>query len=342
MSLATRFGILLLHFGQTATRERVIDFAPQLEAWGFDSVWTRDHLSFQPHGFEESSTIFLEPFTTLTAIAAITKRMIVGTAITVPFRHPLVTSQLFGGVSLVAGPGRLIAGIGSGTPRKPFLATGIPFESRFQAAKELAQVLRLTWSGKNVSFQGELYQFEGITIDPHPPADTPIWYGGSTPASVRRALEYADGWFPGRCPLKTFDRYLARLRQGAAEQGRRMGVGIVPVVSLARTREEALARVNLEGLLEEVRERRLWDGPFRTADDLRGMLIAGPPDDCIRDLKEFIDRGVDQVVLDFRLRPHDFEQQTAWIAREVLPALKQMAGQAAAAAVRTTKARERQ
>jgi alkanesulfonate monooxygenase SsuD/methylene tetrahydromethanopterin reductase-like flavin-dependent oxidoreductase (luciferase family) len=336
----TQFGILLLHFGQTATRERVIDFAPQLEAWGFDSVWTRDHLSFQPHGFEEPSTIFLEPFTTLTAIAAITKRMILGTAITVPFRHPLVTSQLFGGVSLVAGPDRLIAGIGSGTPRKPFQATGIPFEARFQAAKELAQILRLTWSEKNVSFQGELYQFDGITIDPHPPADTPIWYGGSTPASVRRALEYADGWLPGRCPLKIFDKYLARVRQGAAEQGRRMGVGIVPVISVARTREEALARVNLEGLLDEARERRFWDGPFRTADDLRGMLIAGSPDDCIQEIKEFIDRGVDQVALDFRLRPHDFEQQTAWIAKDVLPAVKEIAAIGMTKAGRSRKERE--
>lgn len=323
--MATQFGVLLLHFGATATRERVIDFAPQLEAWGFDSVWTRDHLMFQPHGFEKPSTVFFEPFSTLTAIATITKRMIVGTAMAIPFRHPLVTSQLYGGVSLVAGPGRLIAGLGAGTPRKPFLATGIPFEARFQAVKELAEILRLTWSQQNVSYQGQLYQFEGITIDPHPPADTPIWYGGSTPAAVRRALEFADGWFPGRCPLKTFDKFLARLRQGGAAQGRKMGVGIIPIISLARTREEALVRINLEGLLGEARERKFWDGPFKTAEDLRGLLIAGSPDDCIQEIKEFIDRGVDQVVLDFRLRPDDFEQQTAWIAKDVLPALKEMA-----------------
>ncbi len=327
--MATQFGILLLHFGHTATRERVIDFAPQLEAWGFDSVWTRDHLMFQPHGFEKPSTVFFDPFCTLTAIATITRRMIVGTATTIPFRHPLVTSQLFGGVSVVAGPGRMIAGIGAGTPKKPFLATGIPYEARFQAVKELAEILRLTWSQKNVSYRGELYQFDGITIDPHPPADTPIWYGGSTPASVRRALEFADGWFPGRCPLKTFDKYLARVRKGGAEQGRNMGVGIIPVISVARNREEALAKVNLEGLFEEAHERKFWDGPFETADDLKGLLIAGSPDECIRDIKEFIDRGVDQVVFDFRLRPDDFEQQTAWIARDVLPAIKEMAARAA-------------
>ncbi len=323
--MATQFGILLLHFGHTATRESVIDFAPQLEEWGFDSVWTRDHLTFQPHGFEKPSTVFFEPFCTLAAIAALTRRMLVGTATSIPFRHPLVTSQLYGGVSVVAGPGRLIAGIGAGTPKKPFAATGIPFESRFQAVKELAEILRLTWSQKNASYHGELYEFEGITIDPHPPANTPIWYGGSTPASVRRALEYCDGWFPGRCPLKTFDKYLARIRQGGAERGRKMGVGIIPVISVDRNREAAIEKVNLEGLFEEARERKFWDGPFDTADDLRGLLIAGSPDDCIRDIREFVVRGVDQVVFDFRLRPDDFKEQAAWIARDILPAVKEMA-----------------
>ncbi len=329
--MPTRFGILLLHFGPAATRERVIDFAPQVEAWGFDSVFARDHLTFQPHGFEEPSTTFFEPFTTLTAIAAITQRLMVGTAVTVPFRHPLVTSQLFGGLSAVAGPGRLIAGIGAGTPRKAFEATGTPYEARFQAVKELAEVLRLTWSRKNVSYRGDLYEFEGVTIDPHPPQDTPIWYGGSTPAAVRRALEYADGWFPGRCPLRIFDGYLAQLRKGAAAQGRGSSVGIIPLISLARNRQEGLAKINLAGVLEEARGHRVWTGPFSTADDLKGMLIAGSPDDCIRDIAEFIDRGVDQVVLDFRLRPKDFEQQAAWVARDVLPAVKEIAAAASMA-----------
>ncbi len=329
--MATEFGILLLHFGHTANRASVIDQAPQLEEWGFDSVWTRDHLEFQPHGFERPSSVFMEPFTTLTAIATLTRRLKVGTATTIPFRHPLVTSQLYGGLSAVAGPGRIIAGIGAGAPTKPFTATGIPFEQRFQAVKELAEILRLTWSASKVSYQGELYRFEEVTIDPRPPADTPIWYGGSTPASVRRAVEYCDGWFPGRCPLRSFDKYLARVRKEAAKQERHVGVGIIPVISIARSRAEAVAAVDVEGLLEEAHERKFWDGPFESADDLEGLLIAGTPDECIADIKKFIDRGVDQVVFDFRLRPDDYPEQVAWLARDILPAVKRMAAAAARA-----------
>ncbi len=326
--MATQFGILLPHFGHSATRERVIDQAPQLEAWGFDSVWVRDHLMFQPHGFEQKSTKFFEPFTTLTAIAALTKRMIVGTGTLIPFRHPLVASQLLGGISLVAGPGRLIVGLGAGTPKKPFDATGTSFDKRFQGVKETAEIFRLTWSQEKASYRGEVYAFDGITIDPHPPADTPIWYGGSTPASVRRALEYADGWFPGRCPLKTFKKYLRRVRKGGDAQGRRMGAGIIPVISIDKDRATAISKVNIDGLLEEGRERKYWDGPFETAADLEGILIAGSPDECVKEVRKFIDLGTDQLVFDFRMRPDDYDQQVAWLARDILPAVQELAAAA--------------
>jgi len=319
----TKFGVLLLHFGHTASRETVIDHAPQLEKWGFDSVWVRDHLMFQPHGFERPSTVFMEPFSTLTAIAAITEKLVVGTATIIPFRHPLVTSQLYGGISMVAGPGRLIAGIGAGAPKKPFEATGLAYEDRFDATKEMAEILKLTWSQEKVSYDGRLFRFDGITIDPHPPADTPIWYGGSTPASVRRALEYCDGWFPGRCPLKTFDKYVKRVRDGAEEQGRELGIGIIPVISIADSREEALAKVDVAGLLEEANGRKFWDGPFESADDLGGLLIAGTPEQCAEQIDEYVQRGVDQLVFDFRMRPDDYFEQVERLAEEVLPLVQQ-------------------
>ena len=330
--MATQFGVLLPHFGHAATKERVIDRAPLLEAWGFDSVWVRDHLMFQPHGFEQQSTKFFEPFTTLTAIAAITKRLILGTGTLIPFRHPLVASQLLGGVSLVAGPGRLIVGLGAGTPKKPFDATGTSFDARFQGVKETAEIFRLTWSQPKASYKGQVYAFDGITIDPHPPADTPIWYGGSTPASVRRALEYADGWFPGRCPLRTFKKYGNRIRKGAARLGKTMAAAIIPVISVDKDRATAVSKVNVDGLLEEGRERKYWDGPFNTVDDLEGILIAGSPDDCIKEVQKFIEYGTDHLVFDFRLRPDDYDAQVAWVARDILPAVRALAVQAKAPA----------
>ena len=206
--MSTRFGLLLPHFGQAANVDRVVGGAPQFEEWGFSAVFVRDNLMFRGHGFEPPGTTMMDPFTTLAAIAASTERLTVGFATLVPIRDPVVTSQLLGGLSNLAGPGRFLVGIGAGGQKDSFRALGIDWDSRTELVKEYVQVMRTTWMGEHVKHRGEFFQFEDVTIDPRPPPDTPIWYGGSTPASVRRALEYCDGWFPGRCPLKTLDRRL--------------------------------------------------------------------------------------------------------------------------------------
>ncbi len=317
----TRFGLLLPHFGDHANYRCVFDLAPHAEELGFHSVWVRDHLSFAPHGFEGTSSTFLEPFTTLTAIAARTTRLVLGTGVIIPFRHPLVTSQLFGGLSYVA-KGRVIAGVGAGGVKKPFVATQSPYEKRFGLCKEMVDILRLTWSGPKVSYNGEFYRFEDVTIDPRPAPDTPIWYGGSSAGSVRRSLEYCDGWFPGRCPLRTLDIRLKDLRDGAAAAGKRMAAAIIPVVSIDKDRNSALAKINVKGLLDEARARPAWKGPFETPDDLEGILIAGSPKDCTREVQKLVDREMDVVVFDLRLRFADYEQSVETLGREVLPAFR--------------------
>lgn len=314
-------GILLQHFGTGANRDSVIRTAPELEELGYASVWVRDHLMFEPHGFERRSTTFMEPFTTLAAIGAITERLRLGTAVTIPFRHPLVTSQLYGGVASAAGADRIIAGIGAGTPRKPFDATGNDYATRTRAVRELAETLRLTWSGRTASYHGELFSFDDVLLDPRPAPDTPIWYGGSSPAAVRRALAYCDGWLAGKCPLRTLDMLTGRLRAGAAEAGRAMTVAVSPVLSVAGSREEALHHIDVAGLLAEARSHKYWVGPFDGVDDLAGLVVAGTVDDCAEQLDQIARRGVDHVIVDLRFRPGEYLEQARLVAREVLPAL---------------------
>jgi alkanesulfonate monooxygenase SsuD/methylene tetrahydromethanopterin reductase-like flavin-dependent oxidoreductase (luciferase family) len=288
-----------------------------LEELGYRSVWVRDQINFHPHGFEGQSSRFVDPFITLTSIGMLTQRMILGTGTIIPIRHPLVVSQLLGSVAAACG-GRLIAGIGVGTPISAFEAVQMPYETRWQACRELAHILRLTWSGDNVAYEGKLYQFKDVTIDPRPPADTPIWYGGSSDKAIKRVVEYSDGWLPGRSPMRTFDKGRALLKRAEEERGKRYGVGIIPVVSIAKDRETALAKINLQGLIKEI-GRGVFEGSFTRAEDLEGVLIAGNPADCAAEIQKFADRGVDHLVLDLRLRMGDYEESIEWIARDVLP-----------------------
>lgn len=313
----TRVGVLLPHFGGESTWERLFGFAPRLEALGYRSVWVRDQISYHPHGFEAQSSRFVDPFITLNSIGMLTREMILGTATIIPFRHPLVVSQLFGSLAAACG-GRIIAGIGVGTPIKSFEAVEMPYENRWQACRELAHILRATWASDHASYDGKLYHFQDVTIDPRPPTETPIWYGGSSVKAIKRVVEYSDGWLPGRSPMRTFDTGLAMLREAEASRGKRYGVGIIPVVSIAKDRETALAKINLPGLLKEI-DRGVFEGTFETADDLEGVLIAGGPADCAAEIQKFVDRGVDDLILDLRLRMGDYEESLEWIAHEVLP-----------------------
>src|SRR5262245_39504065 len=105
----TRFGLLLPHFSDDATRERLFGFVARIEALGFECVWVRYNLSFEAHGFEKPGR-FVDPFVTLSVIAGLTTRLRLGTAVTVPFRHPLVTAQLVGSLAWAAA-GRFEMGV---------------------------------------------------------------------------------------------------------------------------------------------------------------------------------------------------------------------------------------
>ena len=93
----------------------------------------------------------------------------------------------------------------------------------------------------------------------------------------------------------------------------------MPLLSPGRTRAEALDLIDLPALLTEARGKPGWDVPFETADDLRGALIAGSVDDILAELEAFRSRGIDEVVLDLRLRMDAFEATLSLLSRDVLP-----------------------
>lgn len=310
-----RFGILLPHFSAEATHERLFDFAPRLEELGYDSVWVRDNLGYQPHGFELPGNRFVDPFITLAAVAARTRRIRLGTAVLTPFRHPAVTAQLLGSLTYLAGD-RVEIGVGPGTPRRPWEIVGIPFEDRIQLCREMVQVIRRVSSGEPVSFDGRLTQSATFELNPAPSRNLIVWYGGASNAAVRAILEYADGMLPGRCPFRRYDVAAARLLEGAAAAGRPVRLGSIPTVSIAATREQALAKLNVKALLETASER--WKQPFETLEDLAGAVVAGSAADCTEQIQAFSDRGVELFVVDIRLLMGEFEEAAERFASDVI------------------------
>jgi alkanesulfonate monooxygenase SsuD/methylene tetrahydromethanopterin reductase-like flavin-dependent oxidoreductase (luciferase family) len=311
-----RIGLLLPHFGAASSYERLFDLGARLGDLGFHSAWVRDQLGFRGLGFEGRQAHFVDPFITLAAIAARTD-LTIGTATLTPIRPPVVNAQLVGSLAYLA-KGRLVLGVGLGGQPRAFELAGLRYEDRVAHYQEMMDVLHLA-AQPGASYEGPFTRFEDLTLDPAPPADLPIWYCGTSPSAIRRAVQTTNGWFPGRCPFVIFDGLVATLREQAATAGRTMSVAIVPLLSPGRDRADALERVNVAGLLAEARSKPGWAASFETADDLRGSLIAGNVDDILVELEAFRVRGVDEVVLDLRQRMDAFEPTLDVLAREVLP-----------------------
>jgi alkanesulfonate monooxygenase SsuD/methylene tetrahydromethanopterin reductase-like flavin-dependent oxidoreductase (luciferase family) len=314
-----RLGVLLPHFGPQTDHERLFALGSRLEAQGFSSAWTRDHLGYSGGvAFEADSAFFVDPLITLASVAA-TSGLTIGTAALTPIRQPVLLAQMIGSLSYLA-RGRVILGVGLGKPRAAELI-GHSADDRLALFDEMVDVLRAVAQGP-ASYEGTFTSFDDLVIDPAPPADLPLWYCGASQAAVRRAVERTDGWLPGRCPFPTFDRFHARLRELAAERSKTMSVGIVPLVSLDKDRETALSKINVAGLLQSFRDKPALrpDGPFESVDELRGAVLAGTVQDVLEDLKALEGRGVDEVVLDLRERMDAFDDALQCISEEILPA----------------------
>jgi alkanesulfonate monooxygenase SsuD/methylene tetrahydromethanopterin reductase-like flavin-dependent oxidoreductase (luciferase family) len=329
--MGLKFGLLLPHFGVYAEPDRMLRGAARAEALGFDSVWVRDHLIFEPHGeFEQPSTTFYEALTVLTAVGAVTERIGLGTGALIPFRHPLHTALTTAAMSNLF-PGRLIVGMGGGNADRQFAAVGLGGVFRPDLVRSNANILRRLWTGDGVSYQDEHYSFEGVSMEPKPPgAPPPFWYCGNTPASVRRAVEFCDGWLPGRIGLATLTKRVASLAELSQQAGReRPTVGVIPSTSVERSRAEALSYLNIEGLLAWANHARFWvkpaSGRFSTAEDLAGVMVAGSPEEVAAQCVELHRAGVDHLIFDLRLKFQRWFHQIEMLGSEVLPRVRELA-----------------
>ena len=323
-----KYGLLLPHFGEEAHPDKLLAGARRAEALAFDSLWVRDHLVYEPHGeFERADRTFYEALTTLTAVGAVTSRIGLGTAALIPFRHPLVTAQIVTTMTQLFGP-RLILGFGVGNFDHEFAAVGLGGADRHALLRGHIEILRRVMRENDVTYRDEHFRFEHVTLEPKPRGGPiPLWHCGSSPRSARLAVDLCDGWMPGRIALRTLQQRVEAIEQRAAATGRpRPVIGVIPPTSVGPTREEALAPVNVPGLLAWANKSRFAvrppSGRFETLADLDGQLVAGRPDEVVEQCRQFEPLGVDQLVFDLRFRFDRWLEQVEMLGTEVLPRLR--------------------
>lgn len=322
------FGLLVPHFGEHATKSAVLDGSVIAESYGFDSLWVRDHLVFEPHGeMETPNATFYEALTTLTAIGAVTDQITLATGSLIPFRNPVHTALTVGSMTKLVGD-RIILGFGAGTFDHEFDVIGMADVDRVELVRSNAEILRRLFAEDNVSYKDEYFSFDNVTVEPKPAAPVPFWYCGATPKSARLAAEYADGWMPGRTTLLTIEQRATTMRELTDANGRTMPtVGVIPPTSIASSHDAAFEGLNIDGLIAWANKRGKWwakpaSGEFKSAADIEGSLIAGTPDEVIAQVKRFEEVGVQHLVFDLRLTFERWLASIELLGREVLPALR--------------------
>jgi alkanesulfonate monooxygenase SsuD/methylene tetrahydromethanopterin reductase-like flavin-dependent oxidoreductase (luciferase family) len=284
----------------------------------------RDHLLWKPHGMEGTDRTFIEPLASLNSIGAVTSRIFLGTAVLIPLRWPLKLAQDLAAMSYLHGP-RVIAGLGMGSNHAELAAAGFNREQRKLIFTEMAQIVRRVWTEDDVTFDGEFFQFENVTLTPKPEQPIPIWYGGTTRASVRTTVANCDAWMPGRIPLATLDDRLELLAELEAETGRRITRSIIPLVKVDTDRNRARTDLDIAALAGSSEASKTWiqpEGGFQTIEDIRGIAVVGEPDEVVEQIVEIAERGIDHFVFDLRMQFDRYEATLELIAERVLPALK--------------------
>jgi alkanesulfonate monooxygenase SsuD/methylene tetrahydromethanopterin reductase-like flavin-dependent oxidoreductase (luciferase family) len=319
----TRFGLLVPHFGEEADQDLLLEGARLADGLGFDSLWVRDHLVFHPHGMEGTDRTFIEPFVTLTWLAAVTERIGIGAATIIPFRHPINMAYSVASMSWITRrPFDL--GIGAGNFQHEFDVIGQGDVKRPEMMREQTLIARRLWAGETVDWHSELYDFENVDLKPQPLHPVTVWWGGATPASTRLAVDFCDGWLPGRITFPTYEARVASIRRMAEEQDREpVLLGAVPVTSIDDSFASATGRMNVPGLIKNANAQKFWikpdGGEFTSIEELEGSILAGSPDDIVRGVQRYQEIGCDLLIFDFRMRFADWLEQIRILATEVLP-----------------------
>jgi probable F420-dependent oxidoreductase len=215
---AMQLGIHLPQAGSQATPELIRAHAIRAEAMGLSDVWVSEHIIVPRKSFPRSP-LFYDPVLTLTWVAAVTKRVRLGTSVLVlPMRHPLPLAKELATLHNLSG-GRLILGVGVGWLEAEFNALGVPFRERGRRMDEGIALMRAVWSQDPVSFKAKhiAAELDDMTMLPQPVTPIPMWHGSRSEAAHRRTVRIGDGWHGSQVSPEQAKDVVARLRRDRPE-----------------------------------------------------------------------------------------------------------------------------
>jgi alkanesulfonate monooxygenase SsuD/methylene tetrahydromethanopterin reductase-like flavin-dependent oxidoreductase (luciferase family) len=279
-------------------------YLQRAEQLGFHSGWTQE----QTYG----TAPLISPTEAMTFAAACTETLRVGCTVYVSTLHnaPQLAKSLASLDQLSRG--RLEVGVGAGGKFRPFGAFGMSGEHYITRFTEGIELMKAMWTQDRVTVDGQFWQVENQGMEPKPfqKPHPPLWFGGSGPKAIRRAIRLGTGFFgAGSSPTADFVDQVKTLRTALAEAGRE-DFPIAKRIYLAVDDNAARAREQMNAGLTDI----YGSLPAPTA----AAAVTGTVDDCVRGVREVIDAGAELILF---TAVHDQPEQMERIAAEIIPEL---------------------
>ncbi|MEU9201535.1 LLM class F420-dependent oxidoreductase [Streptomyces sp. NPDC048332] len=208
------------------------------EAVGYESLWVFERLLFPEPAVQGLYGVpglawpdhyrgVADPLVTLTLAAAATERARLGTSVLVaPLHVPFQLARSLASLDAASG-GRVVAGLGTGWSLDEYAAASVaPFEKRGEVLDELLDVCAAVWGPDPVSYKGSLTTIAPSEVGPKPARPIPVYLAASGPRATRRLVDRADGWMPVAMGASQLAEQWQRVRDTAAERGRRHPAGV--------------------------------------------------------------------------------------------------------------------
>jgi probable F420-dependent oxidoreductase len=213
------------------TIDDVVRIAQGAERLGYECLTCAEHIAIPAEtaqGQEGPGTCYWDPLATFGYLAAHTSRIRLATVVLpLPYHHPLDIAKRYGTLDRISG-GRLILGVGVGYLKPEFALLGATYEKRNERSDDAIRALRASFGRPQPEYDGEHFQFRGMIIDPCGVQDqVPIWVGGRTRRSLRRAVELGDAWYPFAVTPGQVADWISESRSTEAWQQRKTPLEIV-------------------------------------------------------------------------------------------------------------------
>ena len=185
-----------------ATVEDFAAIARAADRLGYSHLQCAEHVGIPTAEAPRRGARYYDPLATFGYFSAVTSNIRFLTAVLVlGYHHPLEIAKRYGTLDVISG-GRLILGAGVGSLKEEFDLLGLggaEFTERGTRGDDALRALRASLGQRQPEYHGPYYDFGGLVIDPCAvQQDMPLWIGGRSARSLRRAVELGDGWMP--CP----------------------------------------------------------------------------------------------------------------------------------------------